>query len=282
MDPTPAAFTSFLNDRADLELEFDIFKHALTLTDEVYHGGTYIDSATSKPRQFDLRVTLRNRERSIWFSIEAKSYKAEKPLLVLGIKRTARESYHDLIYTVDPKRIGRPWGAVAITIPSSNLFPERSFVGKWIQQVKYDGSQITGRESDDTESIYSRWSQAVSSGTAFAHFAAREKPPAADKHLVSYVQPILVVPDGVLWTSEFDFVAKKFSAAVKTDETNMFLGSEVHMGERPLRFSHLRIFTLAKLKSYLGGLTVNMLTWDQFIFPETTMTEKFITRDKWP
>src|SRR3989442_1029387 len=64
---------------------------------EVQHGGTYTDSVTKKPRQFDYRCSLRKEIATLMLAVECKNLSASVPLVVCGIKRRQDEAFHDVI-----------------------------------------------------------------------------------------------------------------------------------------------------------------------------------------
>src|SRR5881394_80928 len=61
------------------------------------HGGTYTDSVTQKPRQFDYRCWLRKERTGLSLAVECKNLSPFVPLVVCGIERCEDEAFHDLI-----------------------------------------------------------------------------------------------------------------------------------------------------------------------------------------
>src|ERR1039458_7765445 len=61
------------------------------------HGGTYIDSVSGKPRQFDFRCSFQKDSAELNLAVECKNLNTSAPLVVRGTKRQKDEAFHDLI-----------------------------------------------------------------------------------------------------------------------------------------------------------------------------------------
>ena len=64
---------------------------------KVQHGGTYTDSVTQKPRQFDYRCWIRKENACLALAVECKNLGSSLPLVVCGRRRPEDEAFHDLI-----------------------------------------------------------------------------------------------------------------------------------------------------------------------------------------
>ena len=69
---------------------------------QMEHGGTYTDSVTDKPRQFDYRCVLEKEEgrQRLCLAVECKNLCVQNPLVVSGIGRREDDAFHDFIQTI--------------------------------------------------------------------------------------------------------------------------------------------------------------------------------------
>jgi hypothetical protein len=133
---------------------------------DVSHGGTYTDSVTHKPRQYDFRVSIEKDEGRVSLTIECKNLNAQSPLVICGRPREANESFHDLIHSrigTFETAAGKASGLSSVTLRArdrDSLYPINGFAGKSLLRLK-SGSNALCRVSDDD--VYDKWSQALSS-----------------------------------------------------------------------------------------------------------------------
>src|SRR5688500_17693805 len=123
-DPvTKADFQEFLQSESDFAFELSAIPLLQRYGWKVEHGGTYSDPVTGVNRQFDLRASYIQKPHNLteqrpWFSIsthlaiECKNLKANFPLLISSVKRTASEAYLSLVLSAGRARRGVrrvPW-----------------------------------------------------------------------------------------------------------------------------------------------------------------------------
>ena len=78
----------YLSAESDFAFEARVVKDFRKKGFNVEHGGTYMDSVTGKPRQFDIRATLATETSVIRLAVECKNLKTIFPLLVSCLPRT--------------------------------------------------------------------------------------------------------------------------------------------------------------------------------------------------
>src|SRR6185503_3395391 len=64
---------------------------------QTQHSGTYTDSVSGKPRQFDFRCSLRKESSELQLAVECKNLSASAPIVMCGTERQKNEAFHDLI-----------------------------------------------------------------------------------------------------------------------------------------------------------------------------------------
>src|SRR4051812_46650875 len=97
---TAADLTNYLDSESDFAFEIRAIKE-LQKAGEVLHGGTYMDTITGKPRQFDIRVTISKDRCVIRLAVECKNLKKTFPLLVSCLPRSDDEAFQYIAASVD-------------------------------------------------------------------------------------------------------------------------------------------------------------------------------------
>lgn len=218
-----------------------------------WHGGTYVDDVTGKPRQFDHRCRLERDGTDAWLAVECKNLQLEKPLIVCGTPRVQQETHHCIITTV-PGSAGIEWRRNLETI-----YSEGEFVGKSL--VRLDTERTPFKNLGDQE-IYDKWAQALSSSRDLAKFAFEKVKKAGERRQgrAAVVLPVVVVPDNVLWKLEYSSNGTAHGAAQPVDSCEYFVDRRVEM--RPNVFmdlSHVHFATLSGFKTLMSKLASNEL-----------------------
>ncbi len=201
---------SYIASKDDFALEMRCLQSARGFGFEVQHGGTYLDPATAKWRQFDLRLSKATGQRRVWLAVECKSLRSSYPLVVSCASRTRAESVHSILV--------HPNGSPAVREHKhSQLFPAEQPLGKSAMQVGRKGDGGYNAAEQDT---YAKWSQAIESASGLIASAWTERTHA---HLVL---PLLVVSKDALWRIDYDAngVAAEPQAC---DEVTLYLGRSV-------------------------------------------------------
>jgi hypothetical protein len=125
---------------------------------ELLHGGTYVDTVSKKPRQFDFRWVSKESNCLLALAIECKNINPETPIAVCGTKRSETESFHMFIESrAIQERITGPSSRILKVIGTDSLYRPTYFVGKSVLPVK------PNIKRDVDSDIYDRWAQALSS-----------------------------------------------------------------------------------------------------------------------
>jgi hypothetical protein len=225
----------------------------------VHHGGTYVDSVTSKPRQFDYRCFYQRDYVRLALAVECKNIKVEEPLVISGTERKQEEAFHHLIRSANRNVIS----SYSKTIPAEGRYTyygAGDFVGKTLMRVKESkdpklkGTFVAAPDED----VYERLAQAVSSGIELAEDACLY---VRDGELVfTAVIPIVVLPNNSLWRVPYD---QSGNAATPESvlQCDYFIARPIELGkyENPqhnhaFRFSHVHFVTIDALESFVSTL----------------------------
>jgi hypothetical protein len=243
---------------------------------ESQHGGTYTDSITLKPRQFDFRCWMTKGRTRLSLAVECKNLNPVVPLVICGTARRDNEAFHDLIESGTGRRERRTvvfTGLSSVTRRASgaySIYLPNAFVGKSLVRVQIDKMMRT----PDTD-IYEKWAQALSSSVDLATDACDFAASSGLSPFITSVLPIVVVPDGTLWK----FVCEKDGTVVtdasQVNECEFFVGRNIQV-KGPIRtpsfqqfaFSHIHFFTLSGFTSFLSKMAVNDHAYGK-LFPET-------------
>lgn len=244
---------------------------------QMQHGGTYTDSITQKPRQFDYRCWLRKEAASVSLAVECKNLSPRVPLIVCGTGRRDNEAFHDLIES----RNGRFTRRSAIIVGSSSVtrraagadafYSPKSFVGKSLVRIQTDKKPMARAQDSD---VYDKWAQALSSAVGLAESACHSAKASSVARFFTAVLPVVVVPDELLWRVVYDDSGGVSTDPAQVNECELFVGREIEVGgekRTPLfhqfTFSHVHFFTLAAFASFLSKMALNEHAWTR-LFPD--------------
>ncbi len=231
----------------------------------VQHGWTYADPVEGKPRQFDFRAMLLKTDcaQAVRLAVEAKNLALEAPLIVSGTARVLEEAFHDRVKCQN--RNGHDFVSVLRSKADQPFYPVGKFVGKSILRLKWDEKKGFISSAPLESEIYNRWTQALASADELCKSAAISS--TRHPELETVILPLVVVPDGTLWTIEYDTEGKPIGPPTLSEATNLFLNHEVVV--RPhnnwMNLGHVNLYTLTGLKVFLGGLAKNHVWADWFI-----------------
>jgi hypothetical protein len=224
----------------------------------VTHGWTYIDPIEEKPRQFDLRAQFLNygtERHHLWMAAECKNLDPAAPLVISGTRRTRDESFYDFV---------RADGTVGLrqhvmrAQADCYLYQRDEFVGKSMLRLKPDekakGSKLVPA-SDKESDVYGRWSQALASAGDLCKEAAFVGGNTGKVH-ESIVLPAVIVPDGSLWTVEYNKDGTIFEGPKAAKSATFFVDHEITIVPKNLwtNLSHVHFFTLTGLREFLAPL----------------------------
>lgn len=226
-----------------------------TLAVDVFHGATYADPVTAKPRQFDLRFRVREDRKTLYFAVECKNVDLASPVVICGREAEGKENFHDILVS----RGSGPSIQASIQKAGGCLYHTGQFVGKSV--LKPD---LKGR-SNDSE-IYDRWSQALASAHDLVLEAASQP---AGIHACHFgaVFPWVVVPDGALWRVNYNGSGQLTEDPQPADHCRYFVGHHYAiegMSEK-VCLSHIEFITFKGLQRRLGELRSIASDWDDWI-----------------
>ena len=153
------------------------------------HGGTYIDPAISKTRQFDYRCRISkgiDGLHNILLAIECKNLNPEFPLVVCGRNRNNKEAYHLVIARDENRHI-----SIEKVEGVSSLYEPCGFVGKSLLRLKMKDKKLC---SDGDSEIYDKWSQALASSRDLALEFANANA-TAERRGYAFLMPMVIVPE---------------------------------------------------------------------------------------
>jgi hypothetical protein len=245
----------YLATQDDFALELFVYNQARTLGLNATHGGTYEDPVTKKPRQYDVRAWIEDRNRRIDLAIECKSLRPSYPLLVSRIRRIAAESYHQIVYSFKRERGMLDINldlvpARSVTLREDNsIYPERDYVGKSTSQI---GRTERGDFVSGDAEVFEKWSQALSSADELISDATYHYERSEKKVFLTAVLPILVISDGTLWVADYSDEGVLESEPKQVDEALLYVGREY---SRPVgisfNVSHLHVLTKCGVSAFL-------------------------------
>lgn len=278
-DPiTTTDIEEYLANYADFTFELRVLKELTDLNLQCQHGGTYDDPVTGKSREFDIRAlskkTSRHESRRtlirVHLSVECKSLRDNFPLILHCLKRKKNESYNEFIYTSDPEKRYESGSMVAalesnvksIRAVKLTLYPEGEYVAKSADQI--------GRRNDRTiiandGGVFEKISQAINSSTDLIS-AANDLDTDEKTEFLTFVCPVLVVPDSTLWQVRYSDDGARMGPPEPVKHVTYFIGKEWSVGTNLQRLSysisHLEVLTFSEINNfvtqYLAGY-VNLI-----------------------
>ncbi|WP_397380117.1 hypothetical protein [Prosthecobacter sp.] len=246
----------FLETEDDFEFELKLLTICQKHSPDVFHSGTYQDPISKLNRQYDFRMYISDGMRVLSLAIECKNLQPYYPLLVSQVPRTDQEAYHCYIDggAFDPE--------VHLVKGGKSIYPQGGLVGKSTTQVgkpasanKNGGPDFIKGDAD----VYEKWSQAVASASDLIASACN---PSLQK---SIILPVLVVPDGTLWTVDYDESGKRVSSPQLSNACTFYLSKnykcKAEAGRGKYWISHLNIYTVCGFVEFLENAKRDMNRW---------------------
>lgn len=243
----------FIATQDDFALELYVYDLARKLGFRPTHAGSYTDPSTGKARQFDVQASRACKENfNIYFAIECKALRPSFPLLVSQIPRIRAESYLHIVRSVGKGRNGN-----TLLCPQTHeltdgasIYGMSEFVGKALSQVGFNGE---GKLHSKDSEVFEKWGQAIASSNQLINRAASLNSLSHEPFHNSVVLPVLVVPDGTLWTVNYSGLGDHTEPAL-AQQAEYFIGSTQKIDDNPqatFKLSHLHIVTKTGLESLL-------------------------------
>lgn len=264
---TSADLIDFLNDQSDFSFEIQTLRALIDCGFSCEHGGTYDDSTTNRPREFDIRATRVFGKRFLRLAVECKNLRPNFPLLISCLPRRDDESFHEIVYSVNPETnpIEEPDGPYSIAmLPSScnvrlvsshTVYKSGDPVGKSCDQV---GRTPKGEITSGDSSVYEKWAQALSSADDLTYRACSDGNERTGDVALSLVFRLLVVPNDRLWQTEYDVNGNRTRDSKQVDRCSYFVGRQYYhqspSGGDKLMLSHIEILTSDGLLQFVDDL----------------------------
>jgi hypothetical protein len=207
-----ADLDEYLKSQSDFAFEISVLNRLVSHGFECDHAGTYEDPITKKPRQFDLRAKRAFGPKLIRLAVECKNLRENYPLLISCVPRRDEESFHEVVYSVDPERVSltdssgmscRAFEPQAMPVRisgQSSVYEPRQPVGKSCEQVGRNNDGLIGSDSD----VFNKWTQALSSAQDLVESAYYDGETGREGVCLCVVVPVVVIPDGRLWVARYD------------------------------------------------------------------------------
>lgn len=267
-DPVSQAdLIEFLNDHSDFSFEIQVLHALINRGFTCEHGGTYDDPSTNKPREFDIRATKVFGKRFLRLAVECKNLRPHFPLLISCLPRRDDESFHEIVYSANPEtnpidESAEPYGiAMQPTSKSIRLTSEHTIykpgdaVGKSSEQV---GRKMNNDITSGDSGVYEKWAQALSSANDLTYLACSDGSERTGNVALSAVFPIVVVPNGRLWQTQYDGEGNRIADPEQVARCSYFVGRNYYhrspSGGDELALSHLEFVTLDGLLQFVDDL----------------------------
>lgn len=141
-------------------------------------------------------------------------------------------------------------------------------MGKSLDQIgrkDQKGKELVGNDSD----IYSKWSQAVNSSFELAETAYYESYDHQGKVFISFVMPIVVIPDNTLWIAKYDHEGNRVGVIKQKEECQYYICNKFELGDKisseEIILTHLHIMTFSKFNKFVNGI----VGYHDIIFPQS-------------
>lgn len=235
---------------------------ALPGTKTIEHGGTYIDLVTGKSREFDIRLAYvsgsgKDVQLVMACAIECKNLRSNFPLLVSRMPRRKEESYYEVVKSTANSESSVE--EIRADFDERHPYLEQTPVGKGVVQV---GKPVSADLPDFyalSSDAHDKWSQAIHSSLDLLIAGCSHQLGKNPVVCLTWVLPILVVPDGMLWVQDYGRDGTRSDDPKPADVASVYVGRELVGRDRranshSYRISHYEIVTLSHLLQHLEGL----------------------------
>lgn len=255
----------YLGKFSDFSFEIKVLRVLLSIGLTCSHSGTYIDPITGKIREYDIRgssETMMSGRFLVrqYFSIECKNLTSIYPLVVHCVKRKRQEAYLDGMVSY--------YNSVSYGNRAKTFKQRRDLHRYQIDAPVGKSTDQVGKQAHDGEivasdgGVFEKISQAINSSKDFVDAAAASG--RGDCVTLSYINPILVVPDKTLWSVMYDDNGEVIAGPEEVDWMPIYYGQdwqyEVDGRRGVYSLSHLDIVTFSALEAHVR----NILNIDDF------------------
>jgi hypothetical protein len=169
------------------------------------HGLLYVDPVTDLDRQFDLRAVAYRKRCCVRLAVECKGVREGHPLVFGRLPRSPEEAQHQVLVSstkdLGPGRshkapIDEQHAKAQMVFGAESLYPPDHFVAKTYMHY-------SSNHKNEPDEIHVRWMQAVASSTDLLTSAHDEYKRMEVDECVTFILPLVVVPDGSLWVIDY-------------------------------------------------------------------------------
>lgn len=259
----------YLTNASDFAFELRILEMLTARHIPCEHGGQYKDPDTKKFREFDIRARVTRGQVTVVAAIECKSIGSNFPLLVSCVPRNQMEGVHQIfIHERVRERARGPFplpllvgeGRQGRDVRPSLIYPVGAPVGKSTAQVGLRDTKEAELHANDAE-FFEKWSQALQSLDELVEEVADEdfiQARSDGNPHVGVALPIVVVPDGTLWTVGYANNGQREGPPVQTDRVSIYIGRSYHsFAVGSMDVSHLEVMTEAGLAGFCDNHLAN-------------------------
>ncbi|MCP4050223.1 MAG: hypothetical protein GY730_05910, partial [bacterium] len=250
---------------SDFSFEIKVLKLLNDKYFECNHSGTYKDPNTKKHREFDIRainklVMGENLILRLCLAVECKNIRKNNPLVIHCLPRLDVEAYQQVILVSESGSNLRMFDKRVFEIKNEKPLDDNCFyevgepVGKSCDQI---GRKKDGEIINNDSQAFDKISQAINSAYDMAResFCIEDK----DTHFISFILPVLVVPNNRIWSITYDKLGRITSGPELVDSISYYIDHTYqiiapppnHIGSQEFNYkvSHLEIVTL---DSFIG------------------------------
>lgn len=249
----------YLDEVSDFAFEMSVLSVLENLRFPCQHGGTYTDPVTGKARQFDIRAGPKARESMdmargrldpgrarLVLCVECKNIRDFFPLVVHRVRRRRHEAFHSLI-RYDPLPHSRipPMTDIKVVRVDHTLYEPGEPAGKRLDQV---GRTPAGEIQSSDRDVFEKLSQAIASTRDLTLEIVRKR-----DRLDYLVLPVVVIPDGRLWTVDYEENGARLDEPHQSPAAELYVGQTWPLDIPGLSFtlSHLEIVTIGHLTQFV-------------------------------
>ena len=268
-DPIAQAdLQEYVENVSDFGFEISVLKLLADKGFHCQHGGSYEDPVTKKTRQFDIRATKALGKNYLHLAVECKNLRENFPLLISCVPRKEDEAFHEICFSANPDKFSlggatEPYmRAMARRSRNIRLTGERTRyragdpVGKSCSQVgrQNHDSTLTANDSE----VFDKWSQALASASDLTHRACTDGETLTGDIALSLVFAVVVVPNGRLWATHYDFSGARTRDPFSVEHCPYFVNqSYAHrssMAWEQYAVSHIDFVTTCGLETVLESM----------------------------
>jgi len=249
----------YLDTQSDFDFELRVLKMLRENGLDCEHGGHYEDPVTKRSREFDIRATSTVNKYRVRMAIECKNIRDNFPILISCVPRHKSESYHYIARLNEPNQSLGPTNplhqsrAKTYSIRGEDSFyKENDPVGKSTVQV---GKQVNDSITANDSELFEKWGQCLSSSHDLIkqiYWDGTDEKTSFQSALI----PFVVVPNGRLWTVNYNANGERISEPTPTDRCSHYIGKDYVMGapmaQTPMWISHMEIITIDGLLEFIN------------------------------